>query len=114
MQACEAQSSESSDLSNANIVVDLNLYSLIAVKKSCYKFTADCYIQMNSIAQDKLGLIFTFPADTSIETKDKLIADFYNELIDQDLRDIISKETEQVRNLILAEAFSKTSLLETE
>jgi His-Xaa-Ser system protein HxsD len=114
MQVCEVQRSESIDLSIMNIVVDLNLYSLIAVKKSCYKFTADCSIQMNCIGQDKVGLIFTFPAGVSIEAKDRLIADFYNELIDQDLRDIISKETEQVRNLILAEAFSKTSLLEIE
>lgn len=37
--------------------------------------------------------------------------DFKREVLDQDLRSTIASETEQIRNLILAHAFSKTSLI---
>ena len=114
MQPCEASQLESNNFELVNIIIDLNLYTLTAVKKTCYKFTADCSMQMNMIDQNKLQLIFTFASTISFEARNKLIGDFYNELIDQDLREIISKETEPVRNLILSAAFSKTSLLETE
>ncbi|MEO8401039.1 MAG: His-Xaa-Ser system protein HxsD [Gammaproteobacteria bacterium] len=114
MPVCEVQYIESNSAESVDILIDLGLYSVTAVKKSCYKFTADCSIQINSINQNKLRLILTFPISTSIEVRNKLIADFHNELLDQDLREIISKEAESVRNLILAESFSKTSILESE
>lgn len=39
---------------------------------------------------------------------------FQQALLDQDLREIVSEETEGVRNLILAHAFSKTTLIKPE
>jgi His-Xaa-Ser system protein HxsD len=42
-----------------------------------------------------------------------LIARIRNEVIDQDLRSIIAKETSNVRTLILANAFSNTGLIES-
>ena len=46
------------------------------------------------------------------EVDTKLINEFKRELLDQQLRISIKKETEPQRNLILAYAFSKTGLQE--
>ena len=40
--------------------------------------------------------------------------DFKKEVLDQDLRENIKRETEAVRNLILSHAFSKTGLIQDE
>jgi DNA replication protein DnaD len=40
--------------------------------------------------------------------------DFYRDLLDQSLRKQVSDETLEIRNLILAQAFSNTSLLSDE
>lgn len=42
------------------------------------------------------------------------ISSFRREVLDQDLREQLKKETEQVRNLILAHAFSKTGISSNE
>lgn len=97
-----------------DIIIDLNLFGLIAVKKACYRFTSECSIQIENFSDNKVKVIFTFPSNVDSQAKEKLINDFHCELLDQDLREIIFKETEPTRNLILAQAFSKTSLLETE
>lgn len=112
MQACDAQELMHDCIHSIEILVDLHIYSIIAVKKACYKFTADCSIQIKTDDTNKLRVTFVFPLNTRSEIQNKLIDEFHNELLDQDLRERISKETELVRNLILAEAFSKTRLSE--
>ena len=41
---------------------------------------------------------------------ERIVAAFKNEVLDQDLRSIIAKETEATRNAVLAFALSKTGL----
>jgi len=48
------------------------------------------------------------------QTLDSLIVEFRREVIDHDLRIEIRKQTEGVRNLILAHAFSKTGIVTSE
>ena len=90
---------------------DLGVFSVEAVKKAAYKyinkFSTDFALQGQSIV---CSLIFTqnIPQD-SIQF---YIDDFRKEVLDQDLREKIKKESEPLRNLILAHAFSKTTLVE--
>jgi His-Xaa-Ser system protein HxsD len=42
----------------------------------------------------------------------EILRDFFQELLDQDLRETIARETQQARSVILAHAFSRTSLLD--
>ena len=44
---------------------------------------------------------------------DELCSTIRNEVLDQDLRDTISRETASIRTLILANAFSNTGLIES-
>jgi len=45
---------------------------------------------------------------------DAVLADFRNEVLDQVLRERIRAETVEVRNLVLAAAFSKTGLTDAD
>lgn len=44
---------------------------------------------------------------------DATLGDFRNEVLDQTLRERVRAETEEVRNLVLALAFSRTGLIES-
>jgi His-Xaa-Ser system protein HxsD len=64
------------------------------------------------------------PTDEAIEARlsildedgdpDRLVAEFRNEVLDQVLRERIRNETAEVRNLVLALAFSQTGLAEAD
>lgn len=87
------------------------LYSATAVKKAAYKFAADCGVVLTTADGDVVATL-KFPESVDSENKNKITRSFCNEVIDQDLRESIARETEGTRNLILAQAFSKTTLLE--
>jgi His-Xaa-Ser system protein HxsD len=55
-----------------------------------------------------------FGKEISLEAQESFISEFTKEVLDQDLREKIKSETESYRNLILAHAFSKTTLIENE
>ncbi len=92
---------------------DDRVFSLPAVKKAAYKyinsFTADITLEGNDIV---CGLTFASPANE--ERASRLIEDFKKEVLDQDLREHVKAETEPIRNLIFALAFSKTGIVGNE
>ena len=92
---------------------DIRVFSLPAVKKAAYKyidsFTADINLEGNEIV---CALMFAPPANE--ERASRLIEDFKKEVLDQDLREQIKTETEPIRNLIFALAFSKTGIVGNE
>lgn len=95
-------------------ILSLSTYSLNAVKKACYKFSSEFSVKLEKIDDEKIKVGFEFNPKADNEAPADLIRQFHNELLDQDLREIVFKETEGVRNLILAHAFSKTTLIEPE
>lgn len=95
------------------ITLDTTIYSLIAIKKAAYKLADRVDIALNPKAATSIEVIFDFTRHDAVKPAD-VFADFYTELLDQDLRELIKEETAPVRNLILAHAFSRTSLVPTE
>lgn len=96
-----------------NLVFDATVYSTDAIKKAAYKsihkFAVNIAKEGNEI---KCSLSFK---DSATEPQKKAYLDeFKKEVLDQDLRESIKKETEGVRNLILAHTFSKTGLVKDE
>ena len=96
---------------------DLNVFDIDIVKKASYKFTDKVSFDFKKNEKSlscKLSLIELekLSKDGSINDIDihKILLEFKNEVIDQDLRKQIYKETENVRNLILAKAFSNTDI----
>ncbi|MFO9420849.1 His-Xaa-Ser system protein HxsD, partial [Legionella pneumophila serogroup 1] len=89
-------------------------YSLNAIKKVCYQFSSTFSVKLEKIDEENVKVFFMFSEPLTSEKIDFIISSFYQALLDQDLREIVSRETEGVRNLILAHAFSKTTLIDPE
>jgi His-Xaa-Ser system protein HxsD len=93
------------------ISIDTMVYRLPAVKKAAYRLGDRCFVQIEAPTDGRLLVRLTpKPGNTGLGA---LEGDFLNELLDQELRESIAEETERVRNLILAQAFSGTSLTDT-
>ena len=93
---------------------DLTVYNIDAVKAACYRlldrFSASIEVHQGAaICQ----LQFDSPgmSEAAIAAE---IENLKKEVLDQDLRQKLKNETEPVRNLILAHAFSKTGLIADE
>ena len=92
------------------LTFDPRIYSTAVVKKAAYRFGSRCHIQIE-IGNDG-EIVVTLKPTSLRENLELLAGEFENEVLDQDLREIVAKETEGLRNLILAQAFSQTSLLD--
>ncbi len=93
---------------------DPKIYPAIAVKKAAYKFARHFAALLSTSSDEdfKASLIFNDKIEEA--EQEKVVCAFLNEVIDQDLREQIRCQTEGTRTLILAEAFSRTSLLNSE
>lgn len=95
------------------LLFDENVYSIEALKKASYRNIANYSVVIKK-EDTQLECLFSFPVNTSDEKVLEYLDDFKKEVLDQDLREIIKRETEGVRNLILSHAFSKTGLIADE
>lgn len=97
--------------SGAELLIDTKIYGIDAIKKTAYKFADRLSVIIKPHESSGIALIFNFKPE---ENRDAVLHDFCNELLDQDLREILKRETLPVRNLIMAHAFSRTSLASQE
>jgi His-Xaa-Ser system protein HxsD len=93
-----------------SLSLSTSIYCIEAIKKSAYKFADRASIIINPVSESSVSVVFNFVGKHTENDSDQVISDFCNELLDQDLRVRIKKEMEPLRNLILAHAFSQTSL----
>lgn len=85
------------------LTFDVRVFSLETVKRALYRYQDKCSFDIQLRDHD---------ISVSVESSIDDIADkIKREVLDQDLRDTISKETANVRQLILANAFSNTELI---
>ena len=97
----------------SKLLFDENVYSIEALKKASYRNIANYSVVIKKEGA-QLECLFSFPDGTTEHQTSLFIDDFKKEVLDQDLREIIKRETEGIRNLILSHAFSKTRLVEDE
>lgn len=95
-------------------VLSTSAYSLNAIKKVCYQFSSRFSVKLEKIDEENVRILFKFGEPQQREKVELMISNFLQALLDQDLREIVANETEGVRNLILAHAFSKTTLIDTD
>jgi His-Xaa-Ser system protein HxsD len=92
-----------------NIVTfEEKVFQLETIKRALYRLADSSSFDI-SCREGEISVVI----HTSHEDIDDLISRIRNEVIDQDLRDTISKETANIRTLILANAFSNTGLIES-
>lgn len=92
---------------------DARVFSLGAVKKAAYRYL-DRFVA--DILLESPDIICTVKCTRPLSPTHlaELLDDFRKEVLDQDLREQIKGETEPIRRLILAHAFSQTGLAEHE
>jgi His-Xaa-Ser system protein HxsD len=88
--------------------LDRSAYSLEAAQKAAYRFIDRLTVVLS---QDDTHVLCDIDAIPRFQSQlDRVLADFKRELLDQQLRCQIKAETEGVRNLIMAYAFSRSGL----
>lgn len=106
----EGDNCYSADKSSFILELDPMVYRLAAIKKAAYKFGDRCYIQITADEASKVQVEFKVKQkNTDVET---IVGEFSNEVLDQELREVVAEETKVLRDLLLAQAFSATSLVD--
>jgi His-Xaa-Ser system protein HxsD len=95
-----------------SLSLNTSIYSLEAIKKAAYKFADRASILISPGAASSVIVEFNFRGKSATDNLGQVVSDFSNELLDQDLREIVKRETVALRNLIMAQAFSRTTLAE--
>jgi len=90
--------------------IDLSAFSLDSVKRAAYRFTDKFAVDLR-VDGLKASCTLIFDNTRTEDWIDRVLANFRKELLDQDLRATIQEETKDVRNVILAHAFSRTGLI---
>ncbi|WP_024953188.1 His-Xaa-Ser system protein HxsD [Cobetia crustatorum] len=102
-----------SDTKLISTEIDLAVVSLEALKKTCYKFSNEFFYNLQlSNGGESAVVEFRVPIDLGKEKFEDILQKFYREALDQELREVVFSKTETVRNLILANAFANTDLVE--
>ncbi len=92
---------------------DKNVYGATSIKKASYKFIEKIAVNIKEEVEF-YEIEISFTKETSLETRLHYLSELKKEVLDQDLREKIKKETESYRNLILAHVFSRTVLINDE
>ena len=89
------------------LVFSSQVYSTETIKKAAYRCSD--VLSVDIIPRSgEIECILHFLSEPKEE--ERIVAAFRNEVLDQDLRAAIAKETEATRNAVLAFALSKTGL----
>lgn len=87
-----------------NIEIDILLYTKEAVMNTMYKFTDKFYVKAEPISDSKISVIFTAKDNSSVT--EETVNQFFNELIDQQIRINVEKEYKTIREEIVKKAFA--------
>lgn len=87
------------------LIFDANVFSIDTVKRALYRFADRCSFDIQS-KDNQIVVVLKGTSGDDLPTKIK------NEVLDQDLRDTLARETANIRTLILANAFSNTGLIQ--
>jgi len=92
--------------------IDLSIYEIESVLRACYKLTDRIYAHLNRdpAMPEKIQVaVLGRQPDEDVEA---LLGELCNELIDQQIRTALARETGPVREMIVAQAFAEGNLLD--
>jgi His-Xaa-Ser system protein HxsD len=98
-------------MTSETITVDGNIFSIETIKKTALRYSGHYWIDITHDAAVNRSIV-TLTPKTEAPFSPFITSNFRQDLLDQDLREIVAKETHVVTNLILAQAFS--NILEPE
>lgn len=89
---------------------DLRVFALETIQKAAYRYTGHYTVQFESLIGDRV-LVILSPLPQAAG-KGPVTEDLPNEVLDQHLRQRVATETQPLRDLILAQAFSSLALID--
>lgn len=95
---------------SVELTFDVASHSVDAIQRAAYRFSDRVSCELAS-GDAEHCCVLTALSDADL---DVLIADFRTEVLDQVLRERIRAETEPIRTMILAQAFSKTGVVDSQ
>jgi His-Xaa-Ser system protein HxsD len=97
-------------VTDRELTFEVSSHSADAIQRAVYKLSDRLSCDLISDGEHLRSILHLMTeADDEIEL---LLSDFRNEVLDETLRKRIREETREVRNLVLALAFSNTGLVE--
>lgn len=93
---------------------DARAYSLLAIQKACHRFSNRASFDVHVVQTEGTNAIkvtLQLLKGTADDLLTELVQLLQNEALEQQLREQIRTQTEGVRNLVLAYAFSRTGLI---
>lgn len=105
---CDTLLPPSESAPTEQIRIDTSLYTIEAVFRACYKFTDRCFLFLERA--DANTVVVQFRASAGRSDLAETVGAFQNELIDQRLRADIARQTRDIRNWIVAQAFVEADL----
>jgi His-Xaa-Ser system protein HxsD len=91
------------------VTFDAASHSADAIQRAAYRFSDRLSCELTSTETEHRCRLTAAGGDADLDAQ---IADFRTEVLDQVLRERIRAETEPIRTMILAQAFSKTGLVD--
>lgn len=91
----------------AEIVLSKDIYPLVSVKKALTNFMEETYIKLKDNNDEIIVQMVLQESKTDLE---KIIGEFYNELLRESLRYNIAIETKNLRELIVGRALYTTCI----
>ena len=88
------------------VTVNTSFFSKDAILKCLYWYGEKFLIDIENKSEDNIAIILTPKQPIAEEDKDFYIAKLNKDIIDFNLRDIVTKETKNIRDLLIAKAFS--------
>ena len=85
--------------------VNVALYEYNAILQTSYKFIDKCYIHIDPITENVIGIYFKRKNEVN-SSLEEIIDSFCNELIDQQIRITTEKTFGSIRDEIVKKAFS--------
>jgi His-Xaa-Ser system protein HxsD len=96
-------------MTDRTLSFDRSIAPMEAVQGAVYRLSDRLSCDISSSGENIEVVVHPGDPDADI---DHLLADLRNEVLDQTLRERVRAETTDVRNLVLALAFSQTGLIE--
>jgi His-Xaa-Ser system protein HxsD len=91
--------------------LDIKVYRLTAIQKAAYKLAKHVTVAIGALEGDLAAVTLLFRPATTEPAALECARSFFQELLDQELREKIGNETAPLRSLIIAQAFSRTDLI---
>jgi His-Xaa-Ser system protein HxsD len=92
------------------LAVSSKLYDKTTLFRTCYVFTDRCYLYLSPGGEDDVH-VYLKAKGNGLELE-QVAGEFCNELIDQQVRQDLDRQTGEIRKLIVAQAFAEGDLLD--